>query len=102
MEIKFLKNKNNLKKARVHIDPFPYWVIAFSTFAAITLLGLVFGFYLFTKINKEFAALDPESKTPTETIKQSRLKEVLDYFSKREEAAKSIIVNPSPVADPSL
>ncbi len=101
MDIKLFKNKKNISEPRMHINPDKYWHIIFSMALLVVILGLVFGYYLFNKVNAEFSVLETETGVKTEMIKQERLKATLKYFAEKEARSMEILNNPALVVDPS-
>lgn len=96
------KKEPNLRKAKVHINPDPYWQVALWTSLAIAVLGCVFGFYLFSRINSEFVALEGGRNATLATVRQERLNDALLYFAERRMKSGEILEDPSPVSDPSI
>jgi len=101
MEIKIFKTKKSFKKGGLHINPDIYWGLTLAIAFILALIFVIFGFYLFAKINKELTMIEPNN-VEVETINKSKIDETLEYFSSREKKSSGIINSPSPVIDPSL
>lgn len=97
-----LRKDPRIKKAKIHINPEPYWQGILSVALSIAILGFAFGFYLFNKINGDFGILGEGDSTSVQTIRKDRLEEVLKYFAERKIKSNEVINNPSPIVDPSL
>jgi len=102
MDIKLFKTKNNFKKKRSEPNPDLYWRIVLAVAFLLLILSVVWGFSLFTKINK-----DPETplagvNEQLEKLKKERINKVLDYFFGRAVKSEEIIKSSSPVIDPSV
>ena len=68
MKIDFLKKRNSLKKENFSFNPNLYWKIAiFGAFLMIIFAG-IFGYYLFSQINKESLSLELNSSGKTSLI----------------------------------
>ncbi|MEX2052081.1 MAG: hypothetical protein WD991_00075 [Candidatus Paceibacterota bacterium] len=102
MQIKFSKKKKILHKGTVHINPDIYWQMICLSALTLAVLGCVFGFYLFTKVNKDFISLGEEDANTAEKVKKERLDSALEYFQERKERSSDILSSPSPIVDPSL
>jgi hypothetical protein len=101
MQLKFSKKDTNLKKARFHINPEHYWKVTFYIALLIALTGCAFGLYLFSTTSSDFT-LGENTQSSVETINKKGLEESIQYFDDKREKSESILVNPSPIIDPSL
>jgi hypothetical protein len=101
MQIKFLKIKKSFKKGGLHIDPEIYWVLCLFTALLIISVSIIFGFNLFTKVNKELSSIADTSPNAIKTVDTEKIKKTLDYFSSREEESFNILNSSAPVVDPS-
>lgn len=102
MEIKIFKIKKKFTKGGIHMNPSIYWNFI-QGIAFLTIVGsFVFGFYLFTKINKEFISSAENTNKQADTISKERIDKALKYFSDRKNKSESILNSPSPIIDPSL
>lgn len=101
MEIKFLKNKKVFKKKEIETDPNLYWKYVLLVTFILILVSCAFGFYLFSKTNKNlmFPTVNLDEQG---AIKKERLDNVLEYFKERENKSIEISNSPSPISDPSL
>jgi len=102
MQIKFLKKEKSFKKENMSLDLTLYWELAVSFVLAATIILLIFGYYLFLRINKEQVLPPGASSGQVETVKKENIQKALDYFSKREQKSNEILNSPFSVADPSL
>lgn len=101
MKIEFPKKNPNLKKAKFHINPDYYWKLIFYTSLFVLLAGCAVGFYLFSKTNADFK-LDENAQSSVETINKKELESSLQYFEEKKTKSENILLNPSPVTDPSI
>lgn len=105
MQLKFFKiniKKNNIKKENFQPNPNLYWKIILYTIFLLILISFAFGFYFFTRTNKEMISLDENIKKQSEIVQKDRIEKVLEYFSERENKSAIILNSASPVVDPSL
>lgn len=101
MDLKFLKRKKRFKKGGSQIKPDLYWKYILLVAFILFIISCVFAFSLLTEINKKLI-LSTENVNRQETIDKEKLKEVLEYFSKRKLESTKILNFPSPIIDPSL
>ena len=102
MKIPFFKKTNNFKRKSSGINPNFYWeLMVFITFVLI-ILSFLFGYHLFNQINQETAVPAVGDSNQVGTVNTARIKEVLNYFSLREQKSTQILNSPAPVVDPSL
>ena len=102
MKIEIFKIKKNFRKGGFHTNPNVGWkIILFMVFFVI-IASIIFGFYLFGKIDKEFAVPITETEVQEKIVKKERLEKVLEYFFLREKKSIEILNSPSPVIDPAL
>jgi len=99
-DLKILKPKKKFKKGGIHINPNVYWEISLAMVFFVMLVLVIFGFFLFKKVNNELS-LTSDMNTKIETIDKARIDKALEYFNKRAENSKEIINSPSPIVDPS-
>ena len=102
MEIKIFKIKKSFRKGGLHTNPDVFWDIIQSMALLVVIGLLVFDFFLFNKINKEFTPPSNSANSQAETISKERIDKVLKYFSDRKNKSDDILNSPSPVIDPSL
>jgi hypothetical protein len=106
MQIKFFKFKKEKsfkkEKESIWLDINLYWEFAVVFLIIGTLAYFIFGYYLFTGINKEFIAPIAPSTGQSATVNKDRIDKVLLFFSQREQASTQILNSSSPVVDPSL
>ena len=100
MEIKFFKKQKSFKKHASGLKPSFFWKLIVYLAFILIIGSFVFGYYLFTQINKE--SVLPEVSSSRGIIKKEQLKKVLDYFEARKIKSVEILNSPSPVVDPSL
>jgi hypothetical protein len=103
MKINFLKIKKQkkFKKQSFDISVNFYWEFLLFVSLALIILAFVFGIYLFLKINKDFIAPEIKTSGQIEKVKQTRVRNILDYFTEKEIKSTSILNSPSPIIDPS-
>jgi hypothetical protein len=99
---KFLKKQKKFEKKDFMLDAFFYWKLAVLGAFLMIILFFFFGFYLFTKINREpdLSTLSEVRQIPT--VDKNRMSEVISIFTEREKKSAEILNSPSPVVDPSL
>lgn len=99
---KFFKKEKNFKKKDFVIDALFYWKLVVWITFVIIIASFIFGYLLFTKINREpdLSNLNETEQIPT--IDQDRMFRVLEIFQKREAKSIEILNSPVPVVDPSL
>jgi hypothetical protein len=102
MQIKFFKTQKSFKKGGMHIHPEIYWGICLCLAFVIIITSIIFGFFLFQKINQTLTATGDNNKIPIPAISKERIDKALDYFSEREKKSAEILNSPAPVVDPSL
>jgi hypothetical protein len=95
------KEKKFVDKKVLHNASF-YWIIFLYIIFAAFILSLLFGYYLFTQINKEMSISLDKDNNASSVVSKDRIGKVLDYFREREKKSDNIISSPSPVIDPSL
>ncbi len=105
MKLNFLKKfkiEHKIKKESFDIKADIYWkfILAFSL--VLILASFVFGYYLFTSIDKENKSLNEIRTQKVDPIKKQKLDFALKYFLDKDIKSKDIILNPTPVIDPSL
>lgn len=99
--IKFPKIKKSFKKKSTEPNPHFYWKLVVFIFFLIILGSFIFGYYTFLQVKDESTSFI-ENINKKRPIKTERLKNVLEYFSLREEKSAEILNSPAPVVDPSL
>ena len=100
---KFKKQKNYKKvKEGVLLHTHRYWEAAVFCMCGVTLLSILFGYYLFMGINQDSTSTTGNVPPQNETIKKERIDKVLEYFSMREQKSNQILNSAAPVADPSV
>jgi hypothetical protein len=102
MNLKFLKFEKKFKKKEHQPDPDLYWRIVFSVAVFLMLAGLVFGTFLFLKINNEDFSVSLTTSGEGQKINKDRIAKVLQYFTDRQDKSKDILVMPAPRRDPSI
>lgn len=102
MNLNFLKFEKKFKKKEHQPDPDFYWRILFSVAVVLMLAGLVFGMFLFIKINQEDFSVSLGASGEGQKINKDRIGKVLQYFTDRQDKSKDILVMPSPRRDPSI
>lgn len=101
MQIKIFKIKKSFKKGGIHINPDIYWGLSLFIAFIVVLFSVIFGFYLFKKINKGLI-ISTDNNTQVQIINKERIDNVLQYFSERKNKSDEILNSPAPVVDPSL
>ncbi len=102
MKFQLPKIKKHFKKDGSSIKPDLYWkIILNSAFVLITLF-CVFGFYNFSRINKESAPSEEDVNLNNPSVRSDKIDSVLKYFEDRKGRSEEILVLPIPVIDPSL
>ncbi len=102
MDLKIFKKKKSFIKENYSTDPNIYWRFILC-FIFICIFGVFFfGWYFFTKTNKEINVSIPNTNMPVEIISKDKIKEVLEYFSMKEKKSVEIINSFSSMIDPSL
>lgn len=103
----FLQKKNTFRKDYFQINPDKYWNLLLVLFFIIVLLGALFGYYNFSKLNKALNSYTTHSKEENNEIldvkQKNEINNLLIYFKDREDKTSSLINNKIPlVIDPSL
>ena len=103
MKFQFPKKKKDFfKKDESQIKSEFFWkIILYLTFAII-LVSFVFGFNLFSQINKEPVISSTGISLQLNTARKDRIEKVLNIFSEREKKSSAILSSPSAIVDPSL
>jgi hypothetical protein len=98
----FSKSKNAVTVKKGNINPNIYWMWIFSLGFFLTLVSCAFGFYLFTKVEKDQA--NPNAgRTPSgRIISKEKINKTLEYFSQRVQTSNNILNSSGGVVDPSL
>src|ERR1035437_1446217 len=102
MKIEFFKKENNFKKKDFTFKPNLYWKFTLLGTSIVIILFLLFGYYLFEQINKEFVLSLSSDNGQIPTVNQGRFTEVLNYFSEKEQKTNEILNSPVSVVDPSM
>lgn len=102
MEIKFLKKEKKFQKENLRLSINFYWKISVFVMLVATLASFVFGYYSFTKINKELVFHTDRTREQAEKSRKDKVNEVLEYFFLRQEKSDHIFSSPSSIVDPSL
>jgi uncharacterized membrane protein len=108
MENTFItKITSNIKSGGFHashvLNPHKHWKVLLSIFSLITLLLVVFSFYLLYKIkNEQIFRANPTSSEGGVVIKEKLIKSVTDTFDQKTTKENSIKSNPPMYLDPSL
>ena len=102
IKTKFFSGQKKFKKGGLVTNPDFFWNILLSLFLLLVIVALIFGFFLFKKINKETFLDDSGSYRKVDTVNKERLDKALDYFSKRKNKSSEILNSPVPFIDPYL
>ena len=102
MKINFFKKENNFKKKDFNLNPNFYWKIAVIFVFFSIVFSCIFGYQLFNKIEGESDISTTSINEQIPMIKQDRIKNVLLFFTEKEQKSADILKAPSPVVDPSL
>lgn len=99
---KLFKKEKKFEKKEFTFNAYFYWKLAIVGAFFLIALSFFFGYYLFTKINKEpdLSAQSGNGQIPT--VNKNRISEVFRVFSEREKKSAEILNSPAPVVDPSL
>ncbi|OGI46121.1 hypothetical protein A2121_01200 [Candidatus Nomurabacteria bacterium GWB1_40_6] len=99
---KLFKKEKKFKKKDFTFNAYFYWKLAIVSAFFLIVSSFFFGYYLFTKINKEpnLSATPGGGQVPT--IDKSRIEETFRVFSEREKKSAEILNSPAPIVDPSL
>ena len=101
INLNIFKKKKVFKKGGLHTNPDVYWNILQALAFLLIALSLVFGYYIFKMIDKEFIVLNTNPDGETKSISKDRIEGALQYFSEKAKKSKEILSSPSPVIDPS-
>ena len=104
MKIKFFTKEKKFGKEKESpwLNMNFYWNIAVCFLFIVILLSSFFGYYLFSRTNKESVGKSSNNSSQIQTIQKERIDKVLEYFSVREQKSSQILYSPSPIIDPSL
>jgi hypothetical protein len=101
MKLNFLKNKYNFKKKTFDINPAFYWQIAVFSTALIIIISFIFGYYLFEQINQQSVLPTTNDTGQVGSVNETRIENVLNVFSERQQTYNQMLNSPVPVVDPS-
>ena len=99
---KLFKKEKKFKKKDFTFNAYFYWKLAIVSAFFLVILSFCFGYYVFTKINKEPDLSTQSGNGQIPTINKNRILEVFRVFSEREKKSAEILNSPAPVVDPSL
>ena len=102
MKIKLLKKKETFRKKNLEIDASFYWKIILYTGFLLMILSALFGWYIFSQVNKDPDTLTNITLGQVGTVNKNRIDKDLEYFSQRSINSQDILNSPSPVVDPSF
>lgn len=102
MDLKIFKIDKKFKKREHQPNPDFYWKIILFITSVFIILALGFGLHLFFVVNQENFYSSTEYKGQAQKINESRINDVLNYFSRRADKSKEILNSPAPVSDPSI
>lgn len=102
MKFQLPKIKKHFKKDGSSIRPDLYWKIILNSAFVLIALFCVFGFYNFSRINKEPTLSQDEVNLKNPSIQGDKIDSVLKYFEDRSIRSSEILVTPIPIIDPSL
>lgn len=87
--------KVSYKKDYFQINPDKYWNLLLIIFFLIIVLGAVFGFYNFFKLNKALNSYTntnkPIENTNLDLKQKNEVDDLINYFKNKEEKSKSIL-----------
>ena len=102
MKIQFFKTEKHFKKSDSQINPDIYWRVVLYVVGLLIIFFFIFGFFLFTGLNKtEDVSFSPENSS-AQTVKKSRIDKVLKFFSERQDNFENIKNSIPAIVDPSL
>lgn len=100
--LKIFKKKKSWKKNEFEINPNQYWRYLLLLVVVVIAGSFVFGFIIYNNIKDEPLYAPNTGAEKERTDQKNRILEMLEYFDARQVKSDAIIVNPSPVVDPSL
>lgn len=101
MKINFLKKENSLQKKSFIYYIKLCWKISVLIVLIFSFSFFVFGYYLFTSINKEVVVSVNDVVGLNSLVTKERINKTLEYFSLREQKSSQILYSASPIVDPS-
>ncbi len=102
MKLQLPKIKKHFKKDGSSIKPDLYWKIILNSSFVLIALFCVFGFYNFSRINKDSVPSDAEANLGNPSVQSDKIDSVLKYFEDRRIISGEVLVRPVPIVDPSL
>lgn len=102
MKFQLPKIKKHFKKEGSSIKPDLYWKIILNLAFVLIILFCIFGFYNFSRINKESVLSDAEIDLRNPSLQNDKIDSVLKYFEARRIRSEEVLVTPVSIVDPSL
>lgn len=102
MKLNFFKKEKSFQKKSFIFYIKLYWDVAILVVFIFVLSFSIFGYYLFTNINKEMIMPTSDVAGQNNLVTKERISKTLEYFSLRDQKSSQIIYSVSPVVDPSL
>lgn len=102
MKITLFKKENNFGKKNFVLNPNIFWEFSIIFIFIFFIFSAFFGYNLFTQINQESVLIGDVKGGNVPSVKEERMKRVLDYFTSKENKSLEILNSKSPVIDPSL
>lgn len=100
LNITKIGERKNFVKEKIQINPDKYWIFVLFFNFLIIFSAFVFGYFMFHSIN-----LEPNieaSFSNKQGVNEKNLKEVLEFFDKREEKREKIKIALPEKVDPSI
>jgi len=102
MNFKIFNLKKSFVKKDYNYNIALYWRIIVFVFFVVIIISFIYGFLVFTEINKDSGSPEVNNVDKASQNRKDRIDEVLESFSQKEQKTNVIINSPSPVVDPSL
>lgn len=102
MDLKIFKTKKNFKKGNFGKKPYLFWKLILATVFLMLALSFGFGFYVFSRVNRDLVLSEDDLGGQIQTVSMARLNGVLKYFADKENKSNEILKEVVPIVDPSL
>ena len=102
MNFKIFNLKKSFVKKDYNYNIALYWRIIVFVFFVVIIISFIYGFLVFTEINKDSGSPEVNNVDKASQNRKDRIDKVLESFSQKEQKTNAIINSPSPVVDPSL
>ncbi|MFM7088137.1 MAG: hypothetical protein ACKOW9_01195 [Candidatus Paceibacterota bacterium] len=100
--LKIFQKKKVWKKNEFEINTNLYWRYLLGLVVVVVTGSFIFGYIVYNNIKHEPLFVPSASIEAERMDQKNRILEMLKYFDARDAKSDAIILNPSPIVDPSL